>query len=229
MLADLQELVDDLARDVAGRLGQPARDRAIQLAVVQYGKDRPRTKVVDIAASTFGALRKLELPEAWKVGSSAPLTIEHPIGGMPPQMVPRHLWDTLFTPDGPVIGLPSGLIADGALCRMTWTLPHELTDTVDTIPEGDREAIAQYAVSLLLAQQATMVSGDTSSTIKSDSVDHGQSAPNYGKRADAAKARYHELLGIDPKRVQPASVTVAPPLASTTGGDRLLFRRGGRW
>ncbi|WP_020179651.1 hypothetical protein [Methylopila sp. M107] len=228
MLGDLQILVDDFARDVAGRLGEPARDRALQLAVVQYGKDRPRTKVTDVVVGYSGAVRALELPSGWEIGASQPLTVEYPVGKMPPAIVPRHLWDVLVTPDGPLIGLPDVIVA-GETCRLTWTLPHVLSDSEDTAPPADREAIAQYAASLLFDQAAAQVSGDGLSTIKSDSVDHGEQAPNFGKRAVAARARYHELLGIDPKRVQPASVTVAPSLPSTAGEDRLLFTRRRGW
>lgn len=225
MLQDLRALVDDLVRDTVGRLGEAARDRAIGLAVVQYGKDRPRSQVTDIAAQDDPAPRHLPLPDGWVAGASAPLAIEHPIGHVPACHVPRHCWAVLDTPTGTVIGLPPSLPAN-ALCRLTWSLPHQLGDTIDTVPVADREALAQYAAGLLLDQVAVMRTGDQSSVIRADSVDHGESGPNYAARAAAARKRYHDLLGIDLKRVQPASVTVHPPMPSTTGGGRLLFRRG---
>lgn len=224
MLQDLRTLVDDLVRDVVGRLGEEARDRAIGLAVVQYGKDRPRTRVSDLTVQDTPAPRHLALPEGWDEASTA-LTIEHPIGSVPPRTVPRHLWALLDAPDGRVIGLPDQIIA-GEVCRLTWSLPHELTETADTIRLVDREAVAQYAAAVLLDQVAAMTSGDQSSLIQADAVDHKDSGPNYAARAGTARRRYHDLLGIDPKRVQAASVTVHPPLPSTTGGRRLLFRRG---
>lgn len=223
MLQDLRTLVDDLVRDVVGRLGADARDRAISLAVVQYGKDRPRTRVSDLAAVDAPAPRHLELPEEWDA-ASAPLSIEHPIGHVPPHALPRHVWALLETPAGRVIGLPRAIRA-GDICRLTWTLPHQLGQDVDTIPTGDREAVAQYAAAMLLDQVAAMTSGDQSSVIQADAVDHKESGPNYAARAGTARRRYHDLLGIDPKRVQAASVTVNPPLPATTAWGRLLFRR----
>lgn len=225
MLADLRTLVDDLVRDVVGRLGAEARDRAIGLAVVQYGKDRPRMRVADLAAVDDPLPRHLEWPAAIDA-ASAPVAIEYPIGHVPPRMVPRHAWALLETPAGRVLGLP-GYIPAGAVCRLTWTLPHQLADDEDTIPAGDREAVAQYAAAVLLDQVAAMTSGDQSSLIQADAVDHKDSGPNYAARAGTARRRYHDLLGIDPKRVQAASVTVNPPLPSTTGGRRLLFWRRG--
>lgn len=224
MMQDLRALVDDLVRDGVGRLGETARDRAIGLAVVQYGKDRPRSQVTDIVALDSPAPRHLPLPAGWVAEVSAPISIEHPIGHVPPRHVPRHCWAVLDTPAGTVIGLPPHLPATETY-RLTWTLPHQLSDTADTIPEADREAVAHYAAGLLLDQVAVMRTGDQSSVIRADSVDHGETGPNYAARANAARKRYHDLLGIDLKRVQPASVTVHPPMPSTTGGDRLLFRR----
>lgn len=224
MLADLQALVGDLVRDVVERLGADARDRALTLAVVQYGKDRPRTRVSDLAVLATPAPQHLALPAGWDAEASAALTIEHPIGHVPPCLVPAHAWAMLATPAGRVIGLPAGIGA-AELCRLTWSLPHELGESVDTIPLQDREAVAQYASALLLDQVAAMTSGDQSSLIQADAVDHKDSAPNYAERARTARRRYHDLLGIDPKRVRPASVTVHPPLPSTTGWGRLLFGR----
>ncbi|MDD3444267.1 MAG: hypothetical protein PHS60_02560 [Zavarzinia sp.] len=227
MLADIRLLVDDMVRDVAGRLDQASRDRAIALAVVQYGKDVPRTRVSDLVAlpgAVGAAFVHLDLPVGWDDGASRIVTLEYPAGYMPPRIVPRHCWDLVKTPDSVVIGLPQGLAA-GETCRLTWSLPHVVSDVEDTVPETDREALAQYAAALLLDQVASDVSGDQSSTIKADSVDHGATSANFAARARTARARYHELLGIDPKRLRPASATVAPALAATTGQRRLLWRR----
>ena len=226
MIGDVRALTDDLVRDVVGRVGDAARDRAIGLAVVQYGKDRPRTLVEDIAAIVDGspAMSRLPLPADWH-STSVPLSIEHPIGRVPRHLIPKHLWALQATPTGPMLALPEHTAA-GLVHRLEYTLPHELTVTVDTVPESDREAVAQYAAAILLDQVSTATAGDTGSTIKSDAVDHGQSGPNYAERARSARKRYHDLLGIDPRRQQPASVTVAPPMPATTGKGRLLFRRG---
>lgn len=229
MLDDHRQLVDDLTRDFAGRLSEGARDRAIGLAVVQYGKDRPLARVTDLTAAPLGAdAAQLPLPPGWEIGASQALMIEHPIGCIPPRTIANHTWATLITPTGPQIGLPAGARV-GGIFRLTWTQPHAVDDVVDTIPAQDREAVAQYAAALLLDQVATMVSGDGSPTIKSDSVDHGEKGPNYAKRAETARARYHELLGIDRKRTRPASVTVSRPLPASTGGERLLNRGHRGW
>ncbi|MBS7539755.1 hypothetical protein [Ancylobacter lacus] len=177
----------------------------------------------DLAVQANPAPRHLDLPEGWSPGESAPTAIEYPIGHVPPCHLPGHTWALIETPAGDVIGLPRH-VPEGATCRLTWSLPHVVDGSADTIPARDREAVAQYAAAVLLDQVAAMTSGDQSSLIVADAVDHGVSAPNYAERARTARKRYHDLLGIDPKRVQAASVTVNPPLPSTTRYGRLLFR-----
>lgn len=225
MIDDLRVLVDDLVRDVVGRVGDDARDRALGLAVVQYAKDRPRMAVADLAAIVDGSptIRRLPLPTDWTDGSEI-VSIEHPIGHVPPRLLPRETWSALRTPTGVVIALPHGADA-GEVHRLIYTVAHALDGTTDTIPIADREAVAQYAAAILLDQVAALTSGDSGSTIKADAVDHGASGPNYAERARTARKRYHDLLGIDPKRMKAASVTVHPPLPATTGLGRLLFGR----
>lgn len=224
MLDDFRALVDDQVRDAAARLGDEARDRALGRAVVQYGKDRPRLLVADIAA-IGGMPPHLPLPDGWVAGESAAVSIEYPIGAMPPTLMLRPRWGVIATPAGVVIALPQDA-AVGKTHRLTFTAPHQLAEDADTVPPADREAVSLYAAAILLDQLAAATSGDQDATIQADSVRHGQTGPNYAARATTARQRYHDLLGIDPKRQIPASVTVAPPLASSTGGGRLLWRRG---
>lgn len=223
MLDDFRALVDDLVRDAAARLDGAARDRAIGLAVVQYGKDRPRIRVSDLAAEA-GSPPRLPLPDGWITGESAAIQLEHPVGEMPPSLVIRPRWGEIATPDGPVIALPADAVP-GAVHRLTWCVPHILSDTEDTVPPSDREAVALYAAAILLDQLAAATSGDADATIQADTVKHGQTGPNHAARAATARQRYHDLLGIDPRRQIPASVTVAPPLPSSRGERRLLNRR----
>jgi len=228
MLADYRLLVDDLVRDDAGRLDQASRDRAIALAVTQYGKDRPRVAVADLVSlapvSGGAAVTHLALPAGWVVGESIALSIEHPLGRMPIALIPRHCWDMIQIPTGQVIALPAQAPVDEAF-RLSWSKPHEVGLAVDTIPTGDREAVAQYAASILLEQAASDLSGDRSSTIKADSVDHGDGARNFAARAKTARDRYHQLMGIDLGRRMPASAAVAIAPPTSNGRKRLFWRR----
>lgn len=223
MIDDFRALVDDLVRDAADRLDGSSRDRAIGLAVIQYGKDRPRRMVSDLL-SEAGTPPQLPLPVGWIDGESTAVSLEHPVGHMPPCQMLRPLWGEILTPDGQVIALPRDAVAGGTY-RLVWTVPHRLDDVTDTIPSSDREAVALYAAAILLDQLAAATSGDHDATIRADTVRPGQTGVNYAARADTCRQRYHDLLGIDRRRLAPASVTVAPPLSSSRGEHRLLNRR----
>ncbi|MEP9372612.1 hypothetical protein [Mesorhizobium sp. KR1-2] len=217
MLADLQTLVDDMVRDDAARIDADQRDRAIALALVQYGRDRPRRFVSDVTMPEDGLI---ELPE----GARAILTVEYPVGLRPPRFLSPHQWSRYDAPEGPR-ELVSG-VATGATMRVTFGGAHALTEDQDTVPPEDREALTSYAAAILFDQVAAMTSGDGNPTIPADAVNHGAKPENFAKRAERWRQRYHDLLGIDVKRTKAASVVVQTPLASTTGGSRLTHGRG---
>lgn len=220
MLDDLRTLVRDLLRDDVDRVAADQLDRAIGLAVVQYGKDRPRRLVEDVVAPG-GAV--LDQP----AGVTRVLAIEHPVGQVPPAILPADAWTPYEAPDGAKI-LLAAPVGAGAALRLTVVRPHELTETVDTIPAEDREAVASYAAAVLFDQIAAATSGDGNPTIPADAVAHGAKPENFGKRGERLRQRYHDLLGIDAKRVQPMSVLVAQPLPDSRGRPRLLRRWGRR-
>ncbi|MEW8660777.1 MAG: hypothetical protein AB2603_20895, partial [Candidatus Thiodiazotropha endolucinida] len=86
---------------------------------------------------------------------------------------------------------------------------------------GDREAVASYAAALCCEQLVSEYSGDSDSTIQADSVDHGDKARKFGRRADKLRKRYYNELGIEPKRNQAAGVVVDLDGRDSRGRDRL--------
>jgi hypothetical protein len=220
MLDDLRRLVGDLVRDDAERVATGQSDRAISLAVVQYDKDRPRRCVEDVVAPGGGSLA---LPD----GARRVVQVEAPAGIIPPCVLPSRAWGHYNAPDGVKLLFPAPL-AEGTPVRLTLTRAHDLTASVDTIPEADREAVASYAAAVLFEQIAATTSGVSSPTIPADTVDHGSKPVNFAKRAELLRQRYYDLLGIDVKRQQPASAVATQPLPASDGGHRLThFRR--RW
>lgn len=219
MLADLQKLVDDMVRDDAQRIDADQRDRALSLALVQYGRDRPRRIVTDQIMPDDGLIVPPE-------GARAVLSIEHPVGHRPPRYLSPHQWMPYDTPEGRCIMLATGGIPAGDEMRVTFAGAHEVDDDGGTVPIVDHEAVASYAAAILFDQIAAMTSGDGNPTIPADAVNHGAKPENFAKRAERWRQRYHDLLGIDAKRTKAASVVVQQPLASTTGGSRLTHGRG---
>lgn len=220
-LTDYQTLTDNLVRDDAGKLTPTERDRAIAAAVIRYSKDRPRTKVEDIAAPGGNYL---PLPVGWDEGFSNLDSLEYPLGKMPPEHLESGSWGMYNAPGGWQVMVLQTLPA-GAAVRSTYTIRHVLDANTDTLPETDREAVASYAAALLLDQLASLYSGDSDSTISADSVQHQSKASEFAARARVLRKRYFDDLGIDTKRNAAAGAVVNLDLASSLGRDRLTHPR----
>jgi hypothetical protein len=216
VLGDFQTLTSDMLRDDVSRVNAEQLVRAIDLAVAQYSKDRPRMVVEDVVADGGHVVQH---PENAKV-----IFIECPIGEMPPAYLHASSWSIYQSPTGLELRFIATLLTGDTL-RLTLQRSHELTAETDTIPVSDREAIASYAAAVLFDQIAAETSGDGNPTIPADTVNHAAKPENFAKRAERLRQRYYDLIGLDPKRVKGASVTVPNPLPSSVGGKRLTQRR----
>lgn len=221
---DFQSLVADLVRDDAERISTTQRDTAIAVAVARYGKDRPRTKVEDMTAPGGN---RLTLPSAWVTGLSDLDALEYPLGETPPSMIPGDAWAYYETPTGLEIKVAYAIVA-GATVRATFSIPHQVDDSGDTIPLHDREAVCCLAAASLCDQLASLYSGDTDSTIQADSVNHQSKASEFAARARALRKRYFDELGIDLKANAAAGAVVALKPTSSLGEQRLTHGKNYR-
>ncbi len=217
MLSDYQALVDDLVRDDTTKIATTDRDLAIGLASQAYSKDRPRTKVEDLVAAGGN---ELALPAAWEADFSELRSLEHPIGNVPPTKIQTESYRLYQKPASTVIQLDSAIGA-GQSVRATYTIRHQLDGGGDTIPVGDREAVASYAAAMLLDQLAAFFAGASDSTIGADAVDHRSRSAEFAARARALRKSYYDRLGLDPKRAVAAGAVVELNIKDSLGGPRL--------
>jgi hypothetical protein len=215
MLSDYQGLVDRLVRDDAGKLTAADRDEAIGLALIRYGQARPRQGVADVMPTGD----TLPLPAGWVVGSSTLAGLEYPIGQVPPALIPGELY---LGPDGLVVMLatrPAGPV------RMRYTLQQALSASEDTIPAGDREAVAKYAAALLCEQLASFYASDTDSTISADRSFGQTRSQAFAARAREYRKQFQAALGIEEKTAAPAGAVVQLNSFDSRGRPRLFHRR----
>jgi hypothetical protein len=220
---DYQSLIVSLVRDEEEKITPDERDRALQLAVERYSKDRPREVVEDLAGQDS---KQLPLPTAWENGFSSLINIEYPIGNWPPTYIEPGYYGMYNAPGAQVIMVSASIPSTDSV-RCTHTIRHQVTDTVDSTPASDNEAIASYAAALLCDQLASQYSGDTDTTIQADSVEHSSKARDFATRANSLRKRYYDHLGIDPKRTQAAGVVVDLDMPNSLGNDRLTHPN--RW
>lgn len=223
-LSDFQSIIDDLLRDDAGRITPTQRDTSITTALARYSKDRPRQKVEDIIAPGGNLL---PLPDAWEADFSQVQSLEYPIGNVPPAIISTQNYELYTSPSVVLIMVRDG-IGINENVRATFTITHTVSDAVDTVPLGDREAVCCLAGASLCDQLAGFYSGDSDSTIQADSVNHQSKAAEFASRAKALRKRYLDELGIDAKKNVAAGTVVDLDLTNSQGGQRLTHRRGWR-
>lgn len=216
-LATYQDLVDRTVRDEEERITEQDRDRAIQMAVTRFSKDRPRVKVEDLT-STDG--RYIDLPASWVDESSSVRSLEYPIGDFPPTYIQDSLWQLYSTPNTEKLLLISAITAS-ATVRVNYTIPHTLSDSENTIPDRSKEPVASYAASLLCDQLASFYTGETDSTVSADNVDHQGKGALFAARAKVLRDRYYNEMGIDPKRNVASGCVVDLDLTDWRGRDLL--------
>lgn len=204
MLLDYQTLVIDLVRDDAARITPAQRDSAIARAVLRYSEDRPVDKVEDITGASG---QTLALPAGWVAGFSVLKSLESPVGDIPPTFIPVDQWAQYRTPSGEAIQLQNGLPAASTV-RATYTTRHTLDASTDTIPLGDRDAVASYAASLLCGQLATFYANDSDSTIQADRVAQTSRSQAYRTRERDLRKAYTDALGVEDKEATPGGVVV---------------------
>lgn len=220
MIDKFLTLTKDLLRDDGReRVSDDQIDRALSLAIAQYSKDRPHKAVADFEVEDNS---RLPYPAQGDVQE-----VEYPIGGFPANYLPRDGWGRYDAPEGPLLVF-RGHIDAGATIRLSLACAHVLDETSTTIAEVDYEAVVSYAAAILFDQIAAQTSGDGNPTIQADAVNHAAKPENFARRAERLRQRYYDLLGLDPKRVVGASMTVSRPLPASDGGARLTHRRGRR-
>ncbi|MBI2397733.1 MAG: hypothetical protein HYV17_08035 [Xanthomonadales bacterium] len=220
-LAAFQASTDDLVRDRDGVISSLQRDTAISNAVARYSADRARPRVVDVV-SVGG--RFTDTPAGWVDGFSQLIAIEFPIGETPPAWIQVGEASIYRSPSAVQIQLPLELTA-GESIRYTFTGPHVVDNSTDTVPSADMQPVAAYAASLLCDQLASYYATESAPTIGADTVDHQNKSRTFAARAKVLREQYATTLRIDIARVIPASNVVDLDRAASDGGGRLFHPR----
>lgn len=220
MLADYQQLEDDLVRDQAGVIDADARDRAIAGAVVQYGADVPRRLTLSVMWPADGTMGVV--PDGWVDGTRV-VDAECP-HGTPVTVV------AVRVPDGWALQSTQPLPA-GATVWLTCSAPHVVSDTEDTVGAVHRTPVAMLAASVLCLQLATHYSAQRETAIGADASATETRAREYAARAMEYRSAYYVGTGQnDPFKSSASSGSgVAPAAAIGAWPARrraILIKRG---
>lgn len=217
-LADFQTLVDDLVRDRDQIISSTQRDVAIGAALAVYSATLPRTIVVDVVAP--GGAR-IDLPAGFTDASQL-VSIEYPIGEIPPRLRPLSEASLYTAPTVRQLDLPIS-VAAGESIRIGYTTDHQVDATTDTVPARHRQAVASLAASILCGQLASYYATEGDPTIAADTVDYKDKSQRFRLRARDLAAVFDAAVGSAPAdRVKAASATVALERSNALGGRRLF-------
>lgn len=218
MLEDFRQLTTDLVRDDAQKIVATERDRAIDLAVQRYSKDRERPKVEDVTPTDTNTL---PLPAGWQLDFSELRSLEYPIGRVPPSHLDQSRFAMYRSPTGLVIKVLDAVKVAALTVRASYTVVHQVDSNNDTIPVAEREPVACWAAAILCEQLAALYSGNTDSSIQAQVVQSQTKSQEYAARARSLRKRYLDELGIDDKRNVAAGVAVTMPELDSRGQPRM--------
>lgn len=225
-LVETQALVDDLVRDKDQVIVSARRDVAIGNALQRYSQDAPRQLVRDV---TSDGTALLPLPTDWVDGISDLHEIEYPIGNFPPTLLEPDAFGLYTTPSGNVIRVAlAPPIGDGL--RVSFTAPHQLDNSHDTIPATHQRALACLAAADLCGQLASYYASESAPTIGADVADHQGKTDRYRKRAQDLLAEYVRIVGVAPSnRTTPASAIAQPGKPVDSLGWPRMFHPTRNW
>lgn len=197
-LNDYDEVLKALIQDKATKLDMADRREAILQAVSEHSKVRPlvkRRSLLGLGSSILGT------PTGWDSDFSTVLSIEYPVGQVPPTYLEPEAWlltssPTALTPYHLVF--PGHHIGTGERLNLEWSVPHTVGESTGTIPDGHYRAVAMLGASYACLQLAGYYSQAGDPLISLDSQNPGSKADQYMRLAREYQHRYREFFGLGP-------------------------------
>jgi len=220
--AQFKSKVSEIVQDDAAKLLTTERDNFIQEALrMVYSKHRPREVVKDITGDgTYDYSIATNLT-SWVKGFSIIISIEYPADEREPEYIEEDDWIIYEKEAGQYIRFLFDTPLATEKIRVIYTALHILSETQNTIPESDQDAVCNLAASLCSGALASAYAEASDSTITADSVDHKSKSQEFSSRAKIQKQTYLNHIGIKEGEVPPASAVKDLDVDYPWGGDRL--------
>ncbi|WP_028318958.1 hypothetical protein [Desulfobulbus elongatus] len=203
----LIDLIKARVKDDSGRLTDQADYLpAVDAALEQYGQDRPRRMVADLAGS---GTADIDLPVDWEPELSRMVAVEWPVGLVPAAMLAPCEWEIYQAPGGEVLRLRTASVpgVDDPV-RITYTLPR----TEQQIARGDIDAVANLGASMCCETLASLFAQTSDPLIGADVVNYRTKSAEFAARAKRFRQLYHDHFNLgDDGGPAAAMVTAQPP------------------
>jgi len=191
---EFRRLIESILQDDGEKLSDQAdKDRAIDMAVNAYSKNKPRTIKKDVSAS--GAY-DYDMPSEWVDNFSMLLSVEYPADEQDPIYLDQD--DFLVYNNGTEdrLRFPSSSPSSGYTIRLEITIKWSLTDTTCNIPSQDFDALASLAASICLRMLAHHYAQTTDPSISADIIDYTRKSIEYSTLADNMENIYRKHMGL---------------------------------
>lgn len=220
MKNDLISASENLLPDGTGSLTPERRGQLIDLAMVEFNKLRSLTVVADAPGTDTIAL---PLPEKFADDSKILMIQRFDDGAV--------VWTPILPIDYMIQQTPTGrelvFIYEtdaSATYRIKFTMPYVVSDTEDTLPISQRQAVLAYTCYLCALVLAGEHAQDIDNSFNSATVQRGTSASEYRKLADIFLVQWKSLMGIPLNERNATGTAVAYTTATWTRDNRhMLF------
>ena len=232
-LADYKAAITDLVPGShplsAGDLSS-VQERAIARAISTHSKHRPRVVVEDEAGTGAFDYDLSASLAAWDETFSSVSSVEYPADDTDEKVssVDDNEWTIYEKPTtGKCLRFLEQAPAVGETIRVTYTAPHSCTSLACTVEARDEDAVQALAAGIYAKMLVAAYTLNQDSTIRADSVSHGNQAEGFRKLAKDYFQEYWDHMGIDPedKKPLPACVIQDMDLDYPGGFDRLTHPR----
>lgn len=218
--------MDTYVRAIQGRLqevrGEDAElgaedlREAVEQAVREHSQFAPQVKVSDIACTDD---YDVTLPSDWVKDFSVIESVEYPQGDQDPAYIEPKEW-ILYqgTSGNPTLRFVSAEVESGETLRLTYVIPHSVTDSATTIPETDFWALANLAASYAARVMAAKYTRTWSPSLDVDVINYRVRAQDWINLAQKCEAIWQVHMGVPEKG--------GPPPASTQGDWDMTYSWG---
>jgi len=203
-------------------LGEAEKIAAINIAVYEHSKHRPRIVIEDESGAAAFDYAVTALA-AWVDGFSVIKSIEYPVDDTDEEadVLQDDQWTLYKKPAGDFIRFLEDKPAATESFRVTYTAPHSCTDSACTVKAADEFAVQMLAAAHFCDMLATFYAQTQDSNIQADSVDHKSKGSEYASRAKTWRKKYFDHLGIAEGKTPAASVTLDGDLKGSWAGEKI--------
>lgn len=228
LLADYRTRLDQILKEQAGDLSQGDKDAAIENAVKEHSKYRPRKRIHDFSGDSVAFDFALSAAAGFEVEFSKVTSVEYPADEREPAILEDEDWLIYeAATETPKLRLLNDTPQTGKKVRVRYTARHTVDATTGTIPDADFEAVCHLSAKYALLSLANRYLQNTEPTLGADSVDHKSKSFEARSGANKEESEYFMHMGIKPGETPAGMAFKDQDVNYPWGEDRLTHPR--RW